>query len=162
MSGPALGLPPEEWAPDPTGRHRVRWWDGHGWTAFVADAGQRVIEDPAPLDPGIGPPLLGRPHLPVTARLSVGLGVFSVVAGVYGFLTLVFSGAQPADKVAETTRFGENVLWVAGGCAVLSLVMSLWVVTRSRLARTTPFIGWFVVSWSVAILLLLFWLRVLE
>ena len=31
-------LPPAGWARDPTGRHRQRYWDGTGWTDFVAGA----------------------------------------------------------------------------------------------------------------------------
>jgi hypothetical protein len=26
-----------QWAPDPTGRHQLRWWDGQGWTDRVSD-----------------------------------------------------------------------------------------------------------------------------
>jgi len=30
---------PPGWAPDPTSRHQLRWWDGAQWTAAVADDG---------------------------------------------------------------------------------------------------------------------------
>jgi hypothetical protein len=30
---------PGEWAPDPSGRHQLRWWDGTEWTSHVADNG---------------------------------------------------------------------------------------------------------------------------
>lgn len=36
---------PAGWHPDPSGRHRLRYWNGTMWTAHVADAGP-VIEDP--------------------------------------------------------------------------------------------------------------------
>ncbi len=35
---------PEAWLPDPTGRHDVRWWNGHSWTDQVSDAGVRSID----------------------------------------------------------------------------------------------------------------------
>jgi hypothetical protein len=31
------GLPPPQWAPDPLGERRLRYWDGSGWTDHVAD-----------------------------------------------------------------------------------------------------------------------------
>jgi hypothetical protein len=34
----AVGVP-AGWQPDPSGRHEVRYWNGSGWTAHVADAG---------------------------------------------------------------------------------------------------------------------------
>lgn len=30
-------LPPAAWYPDPDGRHRWRWWDGHTWTSHTSD-----------------------------------------------------------------------------------------------------------------------------
>lgn len=30
---------PPSWAPDPSGRHQYRWWDGTAWTASVHSAG---------------------------------------------------------------------------------------------------------------------------
>jgi hypothetical protein len=43
--GGVSGVGPGEWRPDPTGRHQHRYWDGTGWTAYVADDGQ-ASEDP--------------------------------------------------------------------------------------------------------------------
>jgi hypothetical protein len=34
-SGPAGA-----WHPDPSGRHELRWWDGHRWTDTVSDRGR--------------------------------------------------------------------------------------------------------------------------
>ena len=28
---------PESWMGDPTGRHKLRWWDGNDWTCHVSD-----------------------------------------------------------------------------------------------------------------------------
>jgi hypothetical protein len=47
------GFPPPAWAPDPSGRHQVRFWNGRCWTDSVADGGQ-VSSDPPnwPVDTG--------------------------------------------------------------------------------------------------------------
>jgi hypothetical protein len=31
--------PSGRWAPDPTRRHELRWWDGRTWTPSVSDQG---------------------------------------------------------------------------------------------------------------------------
>ncbi len=38
---PSSSSPPPEWAPDPSGRHQWRYWDGSSWTDDVADNDQR-------------------------------------------------------------------------------------------------------------------------
>jgi hypothetical protein len=35
---------PEQWAPDPSGRHQHRWWNGREWTEHVADNGISGID----------------------------------------------------------------------------------------------------------------------
>lgn len=35
---------PAGWHPDPTGRHRVRWWDGRTWTDYVSDSGPTLLD----------------------------------------------------------------------------------------------------------------------
>ena len=49
------GAPPASWYPDPTGRHRLRWWDGTAWTQRVADGpeGQAAA---APVAPQVAEP----------------------------------------------------------------------------------------------------------
>ena len=37
-SDDGAGTPPARWAPDPSGRHIQRYWDGARWTTFVAGA----------------------------------------------------------------------------------------------------------------------------
>lgn len=38
VAEPPTMVPPS-WAPDPSGRHQYRWWDGAAWTASVHSAG---------------------------------------------------------------------------------------------------------------------------
>jgi len=35
---------PAGWAPDPYGRHEMRYWDGAKWTEEVYSAGSRTID----------------------------------------------------------------------------------------------------------------------
>jgi hypothetical protein len=37
VGAPTSDLPPPAWAPDPTGQHRLRWWDGRQWTDHTSD-----------------------------------------------------------------------------------------------------------------------------
>lgn len=39
------------WYTDPSARHRLRYWDGAGWTAFVSDGGETAIDELAPAPP---------------------------------------------------------------------------------------------------------------
>ncbi len=44
-SGTAAPQAPQgAWHPDPSGRHELRWFDGHQWTASVSDAGVRATD----------------------------------------------------------------------------------------------------------------------
>ena len=36
---PPRPTPGSQWAPDPTGRHQLRLWDGRQWTAHISDHG---------------------------------------------------------------------------------------------------------------------------
>jgi uncharacterized protein DUF2510 len=44
-SKPAPPCVPPVWAPDPTSRHELRYWDGSLWTGHVSDGGVQT-EDP--------------------------------------------------------------------------------------------------------------------
>lgn len=41
---PPPPVTPARWAPDPMGRHELRYWDGAAWTASVSDAGTQGID----------------------------------------------------------------------------------------------------------------------
>jgi hypothetical protein len=44
VEAPAAPAVPEQWAPDPSGRHQHRWWNGTEWTEHVADNGVSGID----------------------------------------------------------------------------------------------------------------------
>ncbi len=43
-SMPVTPSVPAQWAPDPSGRHQHRWWDGERWTEHVADNGNSGVD----------------------------------------------------------------------------------------------------------------------
>ena len=48
VPGSPMAAPPA-WHPDPTGRHQLRYWDGHTWSRHVSDdgvAGEDPITNP--------------------------------------------------------------------------------------------------------------------
>jgi hypothetical protein len=47
-----------QWAPDPHGRHRMRWWNGSAWTDEVSDGGV-IFRDPLG-----AAPTPAAPHIP--------------------------------------------------------------------------------------------------
>ena len=95
---PAL---PSGWFPDPHARHEYRYFNGHSWTADVADGGRRMV-DPygaAPLKrtdkPSTGNGLavaaltcglvaLVFAWMPIFVVIGIALGVLGVVFGVRG------------------------------------------------------------------------------
>lgn len=48
-SEPQTPSSPARWAPDPSGRHEYRYWDGNEWTGDVSDGGH-TSHDPLPTD----------------------------------------------------------------------------------------------------------------
>ena len=34
----------QQWAPDPSGRHSLRWWDGTAWTSHVSDGTGATVD----------------------------------------------------------------------------------------------------------------------
>lgn len=52
------------WFPDPTGRFRLRWYDGSAWAEHVVSADGRTVPDPLPPDGPSFPPPPPRPGPP--------------------------------------------------------------------------------------------------
>ncbi len=76
---------PQEWLPDPEGRHQLRWWDGKAWTEHVSDQGQQAIAplsystpDPAPMRPLFNGLALAGLLVPLPVLI-----LWAVLAGAY-------------------------------------------------------------------------------
>jgi len=41
---PTSPVTPARWAPDPRGRHELRYWDGQRWTDDVSDSGRTGVD----------------------------------------------------------------------------------------------------------------------
>src|ERR687898_187529 len=119
---------PSGWFPDPHGRHEYRWFNGHAWTADVADAGRRMI-DPhgaAPLRRGAG---AGAGNGIAVAAMTCGLvalvyawmPLFVVIGVVLGVLGLVFGirGRRRARQVGSGE--GMALTGIISGSAALAL-----------------------------------------
>jgi hypothetical protein len=132
---PAL---PSGWFPDPHARHEYRYFNGHSWTADVADEGRRMV-DPY----GAAP--VRRSDKPATgngvavAAITCGLvalvfawmPVFVVIGVVLGVLGVVF-GVRGRRR-ARTAGSGEGLALtglISGSAAlVLSIVGVIFTVS---------------------------------
>ena len=95
--------PPSGWYPDPTGRHRTRWWDGAEWRGWVdGDAGVEVDQLPEDFD-----------TLPLPAR---GL------AGVEARRRAAPTGTDV--PIAPVTPMFK-ARWAVVGCAIVFLLVVL-------------------------------------
>src|ERR1044072_5801710 len=117
MAGGELTEPtalPSGWFPDPHGRHEYRYFNGHAWTADVADEGRRSV------DPYGAAPMrrAGRPSAGngiAVAAISCGLvallfawmPVFVVVGAVLGVLAVVFG--VKGRRRAKTLGHGHGM-----------------------------------------------------
>ena len=107
------GLPPAGWHPDPTSRHRLRYWDGGQWTAYVSDEGDTAV-DPIPgADTGAA----------TVAAAATGLGAPppSVQAPNPGLI-----GPQGDWGTAAPTGATPSMMRGIGGLAA-ALTVVLWI-----------------------------------
>jgi Protein of unknown function (DUF2510) len=137
---------PSGWFPDPHGRHEYRYFNGHAWTADVADEGRRMI------DPHGAAPI-GRTDRPATgngiavAALTCGLvalvfawmPVFVVIGLVLGVLGLVFGirGRRRARQVGLGQ--GMALTGIISGSAALALSIVGIVFTVSFMRQFIDF-----------------------
>jgi hypothetical protein len=137
---------PSGWFPDPHGRHEYRWFNGHAWTADVADAGRRMI-DPhgaAPLRRG---DRAGAGNGIAVAAMTCGLvalvfawmPLFVVIGIVLGVLGLVFGirGRRRARQVGSGE--GMALTGIVSGSAALALSIVGIVFTVSFIREFVDF-----------------------
>lgn len=137
---------PSGWFPDPHGRHEYRYFNGHAWTADVADEGNRMV------DPHGAAPIR-RADRPATgngiavAALTCGLvalvfawmPLFVVIGLVLGVLGLVFGirGRRRARQVGS--GHGMALTGIISGSAALALSIVGVVFTVSFVRQFIDF-----------------------
>jgi uncharacterized protein DUF2510 len=146
MAGGELTEPtslPSGWFPDPHGRHEYRYFNGHAWTADVADEGRRMI-DPhgaAPLRRN-DRPNAGTGNGIAVAAISCGLvallfawmPVFVVIGLTLGVLGVVFGvkGRRRAKNVGHGHGMAMAGLISGIGALLLSIVGVVFTVSFVR------------------------------
>lgn len=103
---------PQGWHPDPSGRHRLRWWDGETWTAYAGD-GVAVQWDPSPVEE----PEDREPGMPGILTAAVAFAVGAAAGLAVGALMATDEG----DHATEIA-LSSIALWVPliVGCIVVS------------------------------------------
>ncbi len=124
---PSTGTAPG-WHPDPSGRHDFRWFNGHVFTADVADDGARGF------DPDLTPsPSVERGRGRAAALTSLTLAVvavtiswmpFLVVLGVAAALSAIVLGIVAAARLRPGPDSGRRIAVAGIACAVVALGLS--------------------------------------
>jgi hypothetical protein len=138
---------PSGWFPDPHGRHEYRYFNGHAWTADVADEGRRMV-DPHGAAPIRGAGRPGTGNGIAVAALTCGLvalvfawmPVFVVIGLVLGVLGLVFGirGRRRARQVGSGE--GMALTGILSGSAALALSIVGIVFTVSFIRQFVDFL----------------------
>jgi hypothetical protein len=99
------GVPPAQWAADPTGRHRYRFWDGIRWTELVTDGEPPPppASGPASIPPPIPPstPLPTPPSIPVSVSPPTSMSAGTAPIAEPAFWTTPAAHAVPRDPHAS-------------------------------------------------------------
>jgi len=111
------------WADDPTGRHRLRYWDGSAWTSWVSD-GAAAFVDPTPWAPP-GPTSVPRPS--PTARAAfpsggIGVALAGITASVVASRLVVDN--TPSFSSAATARVLLFYVLLYGGLILTCVAAS--------------------------------------
>ena len=137
---PAL---PSGWFPDPHARHEYRYFNGHSWTADVADEGRRMV-DPYGAAPLRRPdkPNAGNGNGIAVAAMTCGLvgllfawmPIFVVVGVVLGVLAVVFGvrGRRRAARVGSGAGMAKAGLITGIATLALSIVGVIFTVSFVR------------------------------
>jgi hypothetical protein len=123
---------PQDWLPDPTARHQLRWWDGTQWTEHVSDDGETAVDQPgdAPLPP---PP----PRAAATAGRRSGRATASLVLGIVGILVfpvvcstlaIIFGALALRDMGDDPGVSGRRMAWWGLGLGIAGLVIGLALI----------------------------------
>jgi hypothetical protein len=132
---------PSGWFPDPHGRHEYRYFNGHAWTADVADEGRRMV-DPlgaAPWRPTDKPNTgngiaVAAMTCGLVALLFAWMPVFVVIGVVLGGLAVVFGvrGRRRAERIGSGAGMAKAGLISGIASLALSIVGVIFTVSFVR------------------------------
>ncbi|MFM8828482.1 MAG: DUF4190 domain-containing protein [Actinomycetota bacterium] len=125
---------PQEWLPDPSGRHELRWWDGTQWTEHVSDAGE-TSTDPEGMQGQPPPPPRGSE--PGAQRQRSGRATASLVLGIVGVLVfpvvcstlaIIFGALALRDIGDRTDIAGRKMAWWGLGLGIAGLIIGIALI----------------------------------
>jgi len=113
-------LPPDDWYPDPTGRHQHRRFEGGRWRDWVATAGQ-VGHDPMPPAPASGggtlttePVIHSVPVEGGWTLVSLGQLPLAMAAGDGRTLTISDPSGAPTHQLRRSVAGSTNLVSLIG------------------------------------------------
>jgi hypothetical protein len=123
---------PQEWLPDPSGRHELRWWDGHHWTEHVSDGGVTAVDQPGELPPPppstAGPGGKQRRSGRATASLVLGIVGILVFPVVCSTLAIIFGALALRDIGDNDDIQGRKMAWWGLGLGIAGLVIGIALI----------------------------------
>ena len=124
--------PAQEWLPDPSGGHELRWWDGRRWTAHVSDGGVTAADEPGELPPP--PPQDSAPGAPqrrsgrATAALVLGIVGILVFPVVCSTLAIIFGALALRDIGDHDDIQGRSMAWWGLGLGIAGLIIGIALI----------------------------------
>ena len=119
---------PQEWLPDPEGRHQLRWWDGSQWTEHVSDSGQQGIDELADAAPPPPPGAVARRSGRATAALVLGLVGILVFPVVCSTLAIIFGALALRDMGPDPEVRGRSMAWWGLGLGIAGLLIGIGLI----------------------------------
>ncbi len=126
---------PQEWLPDPSGRHELRWWDGGAWTEHVSDGGVAGTDEPGGDEiPPPPPPAAPDPGAPrqrsgrATAALVLGIVGILVFPVVCSTLAIIFGALALRDIGDSDAISGRKMAWWGLGLGIAGLVVGIALI----------------------------------
>lgn len=118
----------QEWLPDPSGRHQLRWWDGNEWTEYVSDQGTQATDplsgETPPPPPGAGARRSGR----ATAALVLGIVGILVFPVVCSTLAIIFGALALRDMGPDPEVKGRSMAWWGLGLGIAGLLIGIGLI----------------------------------
>ena len=119
---------PQEWLPDPEGRHQLRWWDGSQWTEHVSDNGQQGIDELADSVPPPPPGAVARRSGRATAALVLGIVGILVFPVVCSTLAIIFGALALRDMGPDPAVRGRSMAWWGLGLGIAGLLIGIGLI----------------------------------